>query len=286
MQTDDAPLIVGFVADIMFTTQIDRVASHLDFRTHWIEQADYFGHEEIADPPGEPVHGRTAAMVDFLSAQQPALLLVDLANSAVPWQSWLPIIKSSPATRRIPVLAFGPHVDEAAMQAARDVGADRVVSRGRFTASMPDLIAQTAHTTNYDAVLKPCQEALHPDAVRGIALFNQREFYEAHHGLEDAWNADQGPGRDLYRSILQVAVAYLQIERRNYRGAVKMFLRVRQWLAPLPDVCRGVDVAQLRSDAETAYAALLELGEGGVGEFDSTLMKPVVLVSAEKDLTL
>ena len=216
----------------MFTTQIDRVASHLDFRTHWIEQADYFGHEEIADRPGEPVHGRTAAMVDFLSAQQPALLLVDLAYSAVPWQSWLPIIKSSPATRRIPVLAFGPHVDEVAMQAARDVGADRVVSRGRFTASMPDLIAQTAHTTNYDAVLKPCQEALHPDAVRGIALLTNVNSMKPITDWKMHGTRIKGRAVICTGQFCRVAVAYLQIERRNYRGAVKMFCVYASGLPP------------------------------------------------------
>lgn len=283
MLADDNHLIVGFVADIMFTTHIDRVAHHLDFQTTWIERADFFGTEVIADRPGEPVHGRAAKMVDFLSARQPALLLVDLTNSAIPWRKWLPLIKSSPATRRIPVLAFAPHVDEAAMQAARDGGADRVVSRGRFTASLPDLIVETARVTDYVAAMEPCQESLHPDAERGIMLFNQRAFYEAHHGLEAAWLADKGSGRDLYRSILQVAVAYYQIERRNFRGAVKMFLRVRQWLAPLPDVCRGVDVAQLRLDAEMVYAMLLELGQERIDEFDIDLLRPVVLVSAEKD---
>jgi predicted metal-dependent hydrolase len=133
---------------------------------------------------------------------------------------------------------------------------------------------------DYSAAIAACDEPLSAAAIGGIALFNQRQFYEAHHGLEDAWNADQGPGRDLYRAILQVAVAYLQIERRNYRGATKMFLRVRQWLEPLPDICRGVDVARLRDDAEAAFAALQELGTAGIAEFDENLLKPVVFVQS------
>jgi hypothetical protein len=77
--------------------------------------------------------------------------------------------------------------------------------------------------------------------------------------------------RELYRAVLQVAVAYLQIERGNYAGAVKMFLRVRQWLAPLPDVCRSLDVAGLRADVERAYARLLELGPKRLDEFDRAM---------------
>ena len=53
--------------------------------------------------------------------------------------------------------------------------------------------------------------------------------------LKEAWRQDTGAARDFYRGILQVGIAYYQIERGNYRGAVKMLLRVRQWLDPLPD---------------------------------------------------
>jgi predicted metal-dependent hydrolase len=60
--------------------------------------------------------------------------------------------------------------------------------------------------------------------------------------------------------VLQVAVAYLQIERGNPNGAKKIFLRSRQWLSPLPDTCRGVDVKQLKKDAAAVEQALKEEG--------------------------
>jgi len=105
--------------------------------------------------------------------------------------------------------------------------------------------------------------------------FNHGKYFEAHEFLEDAWNEDSSPGRELYRAILQVAVAYLQIERRNYNGAIKMFLRVRQWIDPLPGQCRGVDIDQLRSDAERVRQALLALGPERIGEFNHNLFHPV-----------
>ena len=70
---------------------------------------------------------------------------------------------------------------------------------------------------------------------------------EAHDLFERAWMEDESPGRELYRAILQVAVAYYQISRGNYNGAAKMFLRMRQWIDPLPDFCRGFNVAQLQN---------------------------------------
>lgn len=40
------------------------------------------------------------------------------------------------------VIAFGPHVHEAALQAAQAAGCDEVVSRGKFHASARELIAR------------------------------------------------------------------------------------------------------------------------------------------------
>ena len=121
-----------------------------------------------------------------------------------------------------------------------------------------------------------CRLPLSASALKGLSLFNEGEFFEAHEHLEDAWNEDSAPGRELYRAILQISVAYFQIERGNYNGAIKMFLRVRKWINPLPDICRGVDVAGLRSNARTAHAALLSLGPGRITEFDHGYFKPVI----------
>ena len=75
-----------------------------------------------------------------------------------------------------------------------------------------------------------------------------------------------------------IAVAYLQITRGNYNGAIKMFLRSRQWLDPLPGAMRGVDVAALRQDAARVRAALEALGAERIGEFDVRQLQPVKVV--------
>ncbi|MCI0520995.1 MAG: DUF309 domain-containing protein [Chloroflexi bacterium] len=120
-----------------------------------------------------------------------------------------------------------------------------------------------------------CREPLSAPALRGLEEFNRGEYFEAHESLEIAWNLDATAGRELYRAVLQIAVAYYHIQRGNYRGAVKMFLRVRRWINPLPEACRGVDIARLRGEAEEAYRALTALGEGRIHEFDRALFRPV-----------
>jgi len=137
------------------------------------------------------------------------------------------------------------------------------------------LIQKYARLPDEKALQEACQAPLSELALKGLELFNHGEYFEAHEALEGAWNEDQTPGRELYRAILQVAVAYLQIERRNYSGALKMFLRLRQWIDPLPDNCRGVDVARLRDDARAVHSMLVRLGRERVAELDPDLLRPV-----------
>jgi hypothetical protein len=88
--------------------------------------------------------------------------------------------------------------------------------------------------------------------------------------------------RDLYRAILQVGVAYYQVTRGNLRGARKMLLRSIQWLALLPDVCQGVDVAQLRHDANAVRAELDRVGDDGRQSFNIDLLKGVRQVTGDE----
>jgi CheY-like chemotaxis protein len=46
-----------------------------------------------------------------------------------------------PTQNRPPVIAFGSHVATALLEAARTAGCDEVVSRGRFNATLGDLLA-------------------------------------------------------------------------------------------------------------------------------------------------
>ena len=72
---------------------------------------------------------------------QPTLFVVDLA--AVPTDQ----LEATVATVRdrapgATIIAFGPHVWEAKLEAARHAGCDQVLSRGQFHKEMSDLLQQ------------------------------------------------------------------------------------------------------------------------------------------------
>lgn len=123
--------------------------------------------------------------------------------------------------------------------------------------------------------MSDCSGALHPQAREGLRLFNAGEYFEAHEALEDAWNAEEGDAKNLYRGVLQVAVTYLHITRGNYNGAIKVYERSRKWLDGLPVNCKGVHVGQLREDVKSAIDELQRLGEENISMFDIALLKPV-----------
>jgi predicted metal-dependent hydrolase len=271
--------VVAFVANLMFSTPIESVAQAEGFRVKLFENREQIASSEdssLKSDFSERLGGSGGSLLDLLSTWRPVLIIFDLENAGIPWREWLPLIKTSPATRRLPVICFGSHMDIDAIQAAKSGGADAVLARSRFVKDLPEIIHKYARLPDYEALEQTCTLPLPKLALEGLELFNRGQYFEAHEVLEEAWNQDKTPGRELYRGILQIGVAYLQIERGNFNGAIKIFLRARQWLDPLPDVCRGVDVAQLRRDAAQVYASIQTLGPRRLEKFDRRLFKSIV----------
>ncbi len=278
MSKKEKPIVVAFVADLMFTPQIQKAAAIAGFQIVWVEKAADMGEVDPHAPkerPGEMLHGRDGLLFQKISQWQPALLIFDLTNQAIPWFGWLPALKSSPATRRIPIIAFGPHEDVELFQSAKSRGADAVYARSRFFADLPAILQKHARLPDREAVQTACEQPLSDLAREGIELFNRGEYYRCHDALEEAWRQDRTPARSLYQGILQFGIALYQIERGNYRGAVKMLLRVRQWLEPLPPVCRGVNVARLRQNIEEVNTAVQATSPDDLQNFPFHLVVPI-----------
>ena len=195
----------------------------------------------------------------------PVVAFVDLATSG-DWFAAIQRCKLRPHTRSISIFAFGSHVDAATLQAARRAGADHAWARSRFMTELPAVVAQ--HVT--PAVVYPVgwDAPLSELARQGIEAFNHADYFEQHEYLEAAWLAEPRPVRAMYQGILQVGVAFLQIQRHNWPGALKLLRRGLPRLRTLPPVCQGVEIAAFRAAAESIHAEVTALGPQRLGEFD------------------
>ena len=205
------------------------------------------------------------AFVNAIDRYFPVLALVDLQTPG-DWGLAITRTKMRPHSRQIPLYAFGSHVDGASLHAARKAGADHAWARSKLMAELVTVVEQHLHPpVEY---LDGWDDKLSDLARRGLQDFNQSEYFEQHEHLEAAWLAEPRPIRLMYQGILQIGVAFLQIQRGNWMGALKMFRRGLPRLRTLPPVCQGVNIAALRTAAEAIHAEVTALGPDRLAEFD------------------
>lgn len=210
--------------------------------------------------------------IDVLIERPVALAFVDGAHED--WRSALLAAKNNAATRRIPVCFASDNRGQRAESI--DCGANLALSWGDLAGRIDQIISEMARIPDPALLARlecECAQPLPELAVEGARQFNSGEYYRQHDLFEAQWVKTAGPVRDLYRAILQIGVAYYQIERGNYRGALKMLQRSVQWLHLLPDSCQGVDVEQLRRDSFAVRAELQRLGPEGLDDLDRRLLK-------------
>ena len=81
--------------------------------------------------------------------------------------------------------------------------------------------------------------------IKGLRLFNQHSFFEAHEVLEDVWRAAPEPERKFLQGLIQVAVALHHHSRGNQVGCRSLMERARRNLSLYPDEYGGLDLAGL-----------------------------------------
>ena len=96
-----------------------------------------------------------------------------------------------------------------------------------------------------------------PRFVRGVEHFNQCEFFEAHEVWEKVWKDDQGPFRDFYKGLIQVAVCLHHFGNGNARGARKLYHSCRRYLHGFRSGYRGINVERLIDELDRCCAGLL-----------------------------
>jgi CheY-like chemotaxis protein len=259
--------VLALTSDLFLVPRLEDAARSLGLA---LEVYEVSGFDELADesarrgvPLTEPLEGSTARLIRRVAEDPPALILVDLAADAGGAHRSIQALKTSSATRRVRIVAFGPHVEGESLEQACAAGADRVVTRGQLQSSLAEILRLEARPPDAARILEGCRRPASATARQGLARLNAGAYFEAHDALEHAILDDPGPDSTVYRTLLHLAVASLHTERGNWRGAQKMLLRMRPWLAVLPERCRGVDVTTVRRALDELQAQLDRWHAGG-----------------------
>lgn len=104
---------------------------------------------------------------------------------------------------------------------------------------------------------------------KGIELFNEQRFFEAHEAFEDVWNAadlDQRD-RDFWKGVTQVAVGCCHAQRGNGRGALALLERAAGYLERYPSPHCGIDTAALISLTSTVAGQVRQHGASSALDF-------------------
>ena len=93
---------------------------------------------------------------------------------------------------------------------------------------------------------------------RGITLFNQGRFFDAHEVLEELWRPARGRRRRFLQALIQVAVALHHHARGNLIGARSLLARGGNTLEDYPAAYAGLDLRGLRKSVAAWRRALAE----------------------------
>lgn len=113
--------ILALVEDIFFLAKIQQTAKQLGLTV------------ESVTP---------AALHDRLARGEAGAILLDLNHQSGNAMAVLEALRSDPATRSVPVVAFLSHVQADLAQAARAAGCSRVMARSAFSQQLPALLRE------------------------------------------------------------------------------------------------------------------------------------------------
>lgn len=120
-----------------------------------------------------------------------------------------------------------------------------------------------------------CAEPPPEGLLEGIRLFNQGQFYECHHALEDIWRAEREPIRYLYQGILQIGVGFHHLRNKNFRGTTLLLHDGIDKTSRYTPTCMTVDTAGLCASAQACLDRIIELGPERLAEFNWAMVPRV-----------
>ena len=93
----------------------------------------------------------------------------------------------------------------------------------------------------------PEMMAVDPRFLKGLHLFNEGDYFEAHDAVEELWlqTPSNDPMRNLYKGVIQAAAALYQQERGVFSGARALHKTSVGYLEKYAPAALGLDVRRM-----------------------------------------
>lgn len=132
-------MILYLAADLLWASKIKATADALGLPCRPVRNLDML-EARLADSPVR------ALIVDLDVAEMALAMIARVKGRGIGHQASGISIMQDPAAAPSPirVLAFGPHIEKNTLQAARDAGADDVLTRGAFDHHMDEVLVKLA----------------------------------------------------------------------------------------------------------------------------------------------
>jgi predicted metal-dependent hydrolase len=151
---------------------------------------------------------------------------------------------------RTPVDPSGPGVPSGPRDRRDDGRPEQARPRDRTGRPLP-------YGTQGVELAEPCEVSDLAQALTlGAARWDAQRYFEAHELLELAWKEGPAHGRELWKGVIQVAVAGVHLQRGNAEGARRLLERALGRLERQPPATHGIDVEALRALARDRCDAL------------------------------
>jgi len=88
--------------------------------------------------------------------------------------------------------------------------------------------------------------------VKGIVLFNEKNFYNAHESWEKLWSEYRLKDEMFIQGLIQLAVAFFHITNLNLKGSRNLFNKCLPKLKKFPTNHRNINLLEIIISAENS----------------------------------
>ena len=110
--------------------------------------------------------------------------------------------------------------------------------------------------------------------IKGIGLFNQKKFYDAHESWEELWSEYRLKDEMFIQGLIQLAVAYFHITNLNLKGSRNLFNKCLPKLKKFPSNHRNINLIEIICSAESSNKKVNSIKS--IAEFDWSLAPKII----------